>query len=61
MTPEAEKAFCANYFPQESQPINRVEVPIQELNSQQIKATREIVKDYIKKVKSLAEKFERSF
>ncbi len=61
MTPEVEKAFCANYFPKESQQTDGSQLQTQQLDSQQIQGTQKVLRDYVEAVKPLAKKLENSF
>ncbi len=61
MNPEVEKAFCANYFPKESQQNYESQVQTRQLDSQQIQGTRKILRDYVETVKPLAKKLKQSF
>ncbi len=61
MTPEAEKAFCANYFSTNGQKLNASQIQTEQLNSQEIQVTQKILQDYVKTVKPLTKKLEESF
>lgn len=61
MTPGVEKTFCANYFSNNSQNINVSNIQTQKLDVHEIQVTHKILQNYVKVVKPLSEKLEKSF
>ncbi|MGJ5634239.1 hypothetical protein [Nostoc sp. CALU 1950] len=61
MTSEAEKTFCGNYFPKKNENINVSKAQAQKLDFHEIQFTRQTLRNYLKVVKPLAQKLEKSF